>query len=69
MTEPIVFVIALPSSSLSGGLMVTSLVVTAQPATGVVRTELKGWSVGRLTVDAMVPAVSSSSGTRNVTTP
>ena len=44
-------------------------VVALQPATGVVRTELNGWSWGRVTVSATVPAASSSSGTRNVTTP
>ena len=69
VTEPTVFVIALPSSSLSGGLSVTSLGVAVQPAIGVVRTELNGWSAGRLTVTATVPAVSSSLGTRKVTTP
>ena len=67
VTDPTVSVIVRPSSC-TGGLSGTLLVVAVQPGSGVVRTELIGWSVGSVTVRPTVPAVSDSLGTRNVTT-
>ena len=52
----------------TGGFSGILVRVAVQPARGVVRTELIGVSVGRVTCSFTVPAVSDSVGTRSAMT-
>ena len=56
------------SPTCTGGLSAAFVMVAVQPATGVVRTLLSGWSAGSVTSSFTVPAVSDSLGTRSETT-
>src|ERR1700754_1603006 len=48
----------------TGGFTGALVIVAVQPGRGVVRTEVIGWSAGRVTSSFTVPAVSDSLGTR-----
>jgi len=61
--------VIVPSSVLMGVLSLVVVTFAVQPACGVTRTPRTGWSVGRKTCTFVVLAVSSSLGTRKVSTP
>src|SRR6478735_1994396 len=54
------------SPSVTGAGNVVLVGVTVQPGTALTETKANGWSVGMVTVTAVVPAVGDSFGTRNV---
>src|ERR687889_1893953 len=60
--------VIVPSSVVTGGLSGALATFAVQPATGVMRTPVIGWSAGRVTSSLTVPAVSDSLGTRSDTT-